>query len=67
MTRYPVKEDVRSENIIHYTGDDTTGSPAEILYRTTTKNYGESYYRDSRVRILGSNNAQGEYGNLSLG
>ena len=57
MSRYPIKEDVSSENIISYTGYDTFGMPASIIYRSDTSTYGESTYRDSKLKILGFNNA----------
>ncbi len=40
--------------------------PTDIVYSMSHTDYGTSFYRDSRVRILGSNNAQGEYGDLAL-
>lgn len=57
MSRYPIKEDVSSENVISYLGQDTFGLPSTIVYQATNSSYGSSTYRDSKLKILGVNNA----------
>jgi len=67
MTRYPVQEVVRSENMIHYIWIDTFGSPAKILYHNPTSyNFWTALFQSSNVKILWTNNAWWEYGDLSL-
>lgn len=66
MTRYPIPERVLWKTLVHYRGIDVTGDTTDVLYKTDSKDYGNSVYRDSRLKILGNTNAQGEYGTLSF-
>jgi hypothetical protein len=62
MTRYPTQEEVISENAVQYTVWLT-----EVLYHAGWDSHGTSILRDPRIKIIWTNNALWEYGDLFLG
>jgi hypothetical protein len=62
-TAYPVLENVRSTGYIHYKLPDNFGTLIDVLYPTFNSTT-SSEYREARVKIIGQNNALGEYGTI---